>query len=142
MEVAGLDLKDVDFEKNKIMILGKARWAQEGITIGDKTKAALKLWLTVRGREPGSLFKNFDPTKKGGDRLTDMGVYRIAVEYGLGHPHGVRHSAITEALDKTKGDVRAVQRFSRHKKLDTLMLYDDNRRDLGGDVTKKLEEDI
>jgi hypothetical protein len=35
-------------------------------------------------------------------------------------------------------DVRAVQRFSRHKDLRTLQRYDDHRQDLGGDVAKKV----
>jgi integrase len=29
-------------------------------------------------------------------------------------PHGLRHEAITRALDRTHGDIRTVQRFSRH----------------------------
>jgi integrase/recombinase XerC len=35
-------------------------------------------------------------------------------------------------------DVRPVRRFSRHAKLDTLLVYDDNRRDLAGDVARKV----
>ena len=53
-------------------------------------------------------------------------------------PHGLRHAAITEALDATGGDVRAVQRFSRHRSLATLQLYDDSRQDLGGQVAHKV----
>ena len=41
--------------------------------------------------------------------------------------HRIRHSAITAALDATDGDVRKVQKLSRHPKLNTLMIYDDNR---------------
>ncbi len=51
-------------------------------------------------------------------------------------PHGLRHAAITEALDLTGGDVRKVQRFSRHRDLQTLTIYDDNRVDLAGEVSK------
>jgi integrase/recombinase XerC len=39
-------------------------------------------------------------------------------------------------MPHTHGDVRAVQRFSRHAKVDTVLVYDDARRDLGGDVAK------
>ncbi len=39
-------------------------------------------------------------------------------------------TAITAALDATDRDVRNVQKLSRHRKPDTLMIYDDNR---GGD---------
>ena len=50
--------------------------------------------------------------------------------------HGLRHAAITTGLDLSGGDVRAVQRFSRHRNLATLMIYDDNRQDLGGKVAR------
>jgi integrase/recombinase XerC len=53
-------------------------------------------------------------------------------------PHGLRHAAITEALRLTRGDVRAVQRFSRHRDLWTLTLYDDNRADLAGEIARQL----
>ena len=42
-------------------------------------------------------------------------------------PHRVRHSAITAYLDASEGNVRAAQALSRHKNLDTLTRYDDNR---------------
>ena len=55
-------------------------------------------------------------------------------------PHGLRHASITAALDITGGDVRAVQRFSRHRNLTTLTVYDDNRLDLGGKVARLVAE--
>lgn len=41
---------------------------------------------------------------------------------------------MTGALDLTGGNVCAVQRFSRHADFRVLMVYDDNRTDLGGQV--------
>jgi len=38
-------------------------------------------------------------------------------------PHRLRHSVITAALDATEGNVRKVQKLSRHKNLNTLMVY-------------------
>jgi integrase/recombinase XerC len=49
-------------------------------------------------------------------------------------PHGLRHLAITRALDAFNGDVRKVAQFSRHKDIRVLTAYDDNRRDAGGEV--------
>ena len=49
-------------------------------------------------------------------------------------PHGLRHLAITTALDRSNGDVRAVAKFSRHQDLRTLSRYRDNRPDLAGNV--------
>lgn len=134
-EVASLDREHLDLEKNTLMILGKGRASREPFSLPSETKAALVAWLEVRGETSGAMFRNFDHAKKG-DRLTDSSLYRIVRGYGLGRPHGLRHLAITEALDRTGGDVRAVARFSRHRDLRILNLYDDNRTDLAGHVAR------
>jgi integrase/recombinase XerC len=54
-------------------------------------------------------------------------------------PHRVRHSSITAALEATGGDVRRVQKLSRHSSLNTLLIYDDNRRNHQGEVTDLLD---
>ncbi len=53
-------------------------------------------------------------------------------------PHKLRHAAITMALDTVSGDIRAVQKFSRLANLNTLLIYDDERKDLGGTVAAKM----
>ena len=53
-------------------------------------------------------------------------------------PHRVRHSSITAALEATGGDVRRVQKLSRHSSLNTLMLYDDARKNHQREVTDLL----
>jgi integrase len=54
-------------------------------------------------------------------------------------PHRIRHSAITAALDATDGNVPKVQKLSRHKNMNTLMIYDDNRGRDQQDVTEMLD---
>ena len=49
-------------------------------------------------------------------------------------PHGLRHTAVTTALDATNGDVRSVRRFSRHADIGTVLIYDDERKDEGGRI--------
>ena len=92
------------------------------------------------GEEPGALLLNFDRAGKG-RRLTGRGLYSMIRKLGesLGikvWPHGLHHAAVTEALNLTNGNLRAVQRFSRHRDLQTLTIYDDNRVDLAGEVSK------
>jgi integrase/recombinase XerC len=48
----------------------------------------------------------------------------------------VRQAAITAVLDLSQGDVRAAARFSRHVDIQTLTVYEDNRRDLGGKMAR------
>ena len=105
------------------------------------TRMALVAWIAVRGEVAGDapLFIALDHVAHG-TRLTGRSVARIVdglgVAAGLGRvrPHGLRHAAITHALDSTNGDVRRVAKFSRHKKLETLTVYDDARQDHAGDV--------
>jgi integrase/recombinase XerC len=47
---------------------------------------------------------------------------------------GLRHLAVTEALDATRGDYRKVMKFSRHAKVETILRYDDNRLDVAGEM--------
>jgi len=139
-EVVALDLADIDLPGNTLAVLGKGRTQKVNLTLPDQTRAALLEWLSVRGITPGALFINFDHAGKG-SRLTGDGLYKII--RGLGNkagikarPHGLRHSAITEALDLTNGNIRAVAKFSRHKNIQVLTAYDDNRSDLGGEVAQ------
>lgn len=137
-EVLALDLEHADLEGRTLSILGKGRRERETLTLPAPTAEALRRWLAARGDEPGPLVWSMDRRAKGG-RLTGAGIYHLVGEMGrrVGQkvrPHGLRHAAITEALQRTGGDVRAVQRFSRHKDLRTLTTYDDNRADLGGEV--------
>lgn len=137
-EVVALDLAHLDLEAGTLSIRGKGRGERETLTIPAPTRACLAAWLAVRGDAPGPLFRNVDPAGKG-ERLTGTSLYRIVRELGdrvgvRARPHGLRHAAITDALDASAGDVRRVQRFSRHRDIRVLTTYDDNRADLGGAV--------
>ena len=139
-EVVALDVADVDLDEGALWILGKGRTQKERLTLPEPTKVALAAWVGARGSEPGPLFINFDRARKG-RRLTGTGLYfmvrRLGQRAGFAvRPHGLRHGGITEALDLTNGNVRAVQRFSRHRDVRILTIYDDNRTDLGGDVAR------
>lgn len=142
-EVVALDVEDVDFQAGTVSVVGKGKTQAAPLTLPGPTRAALADWVAVRPdvtdrerRRP--LFTNCDRAQKG-DRLTGTAVFYLVRSLGekVGlktRPHGIRHAAITAALDATKGDVRAVRRFSRHAKLETLNVYDDNRTDMGGQV--------
>lgn len=139
-EVVSLDTADTDLEAGTVDVLGKGRTERVRLTLPDPTKAALRSWLEVRGPEAGPLFVNFDRAGKG-RRMTGTSVYRLVRELGEDaglrvRPHGLRHAAITEALDLTRGDVRKVQRFSRHRDLRVLNRYDDAREDMAGEVAR------
>ena len=137
-EVCSLDLSHLDLEAGRLSILGKGRTERETLTIPAKVLESLKAWVSVRGEEEGPLFTSLDRAHFG-HRLDGSAIYRIITELGktvglVVRPHGLRHAGITQALDLTNGNTRAVQRFSRHRKLETLSLYDDSRTDMAGQV--------
>jgi len=141
-EVAALDVADVDLAGRTVAVLGKGRRERETRTLPDVTRAAVEAWLRVRGTQPGPLLTNRDRAGKG-ERLTGTSIFRIVrklgAQVGLAvRPHGLRHAAITTALDLTGGDVRKVQRFSRHADVRVLQRYDDNREDLSGEVARQV----
>jgi len=106
------------------------------------TRSTLRDWFLVRGNEPGALFTNCDRAGKG-DRLTGSGIYRLVRKLGRkvginARPHGLRHAAITTAAEITGGNLVAVQKFSRHRNVQTVLIYVDNYKDEGGEIAKKL----
>jgi integrase/recombinase XerC len=146
-EVLRLDLEDLDMEAGTVAVLGKGRTDKVKLTLPPETKKALEAWIGVRGDAPGPLFCSMNRAKPGEGRLTAIGLYGMVRELGrkIGlkvWPHGLRHAAITGALDLTGGNVRAVQRFSRHRDVRILERYDDNRRDLAGEVAKQVAASV
>jgi integrase/recombinase XerC len=96
----------------------------------------------------GKAFWRLDRTAKTPGRLNADGIHKIVCELGRRcglsrplRPHGLRHHAITQVLDRSGGDLRAAARFSRHKDLRTLSIYDDNRKDLAGQMARLISED-
>jgi integrase/recombinase XerC len=136
-EITAANLGDFNAEARTLQVKGKGKGtAFETIDLSRATVEAIRDWLLER-RElnlTAPLFISLDPINKG-NRLTGAGLYWLVQQYcraaGIEKPmspHRIRHSSITAALDATNGNVRKVQKLSRHATLDTLMVYDDNRQ--------------
>jgi integrase/recombinase XerC len=139
IEIERLDLGD--YQRPRLWIRGKGRGEKEIIDLSAKSIQALDEWLAVRGScgDNESLFVALD-NRGCKNRLTGRSIDRnvvkkFGVETKVLSPHKVRHSTITAALGLTNGDVRKVQKFSRHRKIDTLLIYDDNRLGVQGEIT-------
>lgn len=148
-EIAKLHHSDFDPEARSLKILGKGRGTQaETVSLSQKTVDAIVEWLQAAQISTGALFIALDRAHYG-HQLTGNAIYQIvsetAVKAGIRKhlsPHRCRHSSITDALEATGGNVREVQKLSRHKKLETLMLYDDARENLQGKVTDLLADRV
>lgn len=147
-EVSQLNINDFNPETRSLNILGKGRGTQsEVVELGEGTVEAICQWLEARGYTPndGPLFTSLD-FYNSGKRLSGDGIRKIVVRLCAAagikkpmSPHRIRHSAITAALDATDGNVRKVQKLSRHKQINTLMIYDDNRSRDQGVITDLLD---
>ena len=160
-EALKLDLRHVETSRARVSILGKRRKEREWITVPPQALDALTKWMEKRGREAGPLFvtyrggsnrkagrqsRPFSPLRRLSYNASFRALKKICIE-ALGQEegervgaHGLRHTAITLVLDLTNGDVRKAQRFSRHKSLDVLMVYDDNRTDLAGEASRMVAD--
>jgi integrase/recombinase XerC len=147
-EVSKASIADFDPVTKTLRIFGKGRGNQsEIVSLGSGTVNAIEAWLEARGETnpDKALFVSVNPGYRDG-RLCTQGIYNI-VKYrcqsaGISKPmspHRVRHSSITAALESTGGDVRRVQKLSRHSSLNTLLIYDDNRKNHQGEVTDLLD---
>jgi integrase/recombinase XerC len=116
-EIESLNIVHLDMEAGTLHVLGKGRTEREPMTLPLNTKQALEAWLSVRGTDDGNapLFIALDRNTYG-ERLSGSGIYHI-IRSQLGaragvsaRPHGLRHSAITSALDAFNGDLRELRR--------------------------------
>jgi len=141
-EVAQLDLADVDLEGKVLQVIGKGDDGQKTpVPMPVLVVAAVRQWIEVRGSASGPLFLNCDRGRKTPTRLSRWGIAAVVRIAGNAagvrcRPHGLRHTAITEALTATGGDLTKVAAFSRHSDFRTLKIYDDRRRAPGAEVAE------
>jgi integrase/recombinase XerC len=130
-ELAGLDLRSVNFGDSMLLVQGKGR-KERIVPFGSKAKQALEDYLPVREkvlmeakkRGEAALFLN---TK--GARLTTRSVDRLLKQYVRTFgpnvktsPHSMRHAFASHLL--TEGaDLRSIQEMLGHKSLSTTQKY-------------------
>lgn len=147
-EVCGLDLEDVDLPEGKVWVLGKGRREKVAMSLPPATASALSGWIDVRGPTPGALFINFSRNGSSGSRMTGTGLYKVIRALGdrvdaRVRPHGLRHTCISSACEVAarKGiPFEEVRQLSRHKNVQTLMVYRDRLEDLQGQLSTLVSE--
>jgi integrase/recombinase XerC len=149
--VNNLDLDDVDLAEGKVSVVEKGKTEPRRRTLSRPAVEALRDWIESRGPAPGPLFVRLDRAAPGGPprRMDSKSIWRITrrlgriagVERGT-NPHGLRHEAITRALELTNGNIAAVQEFSGHADPRTVMIYNKSRRDEQGRIARMLGEDL
>ena len=128
-ELCGLDLSDVDYDRQTIRVLGKGN-KERTIPMGNPAMKALNLWL----KDGRDVIKNAQSDnavflgargKRIDQRTVRTVVYKAleAIE-GIERmgPHALRHSAATHLLEGG-ADLRTVQEILGHASLATTQIY-------------------
>ncbi len=129
IEVARLDVTDLDLQRGTALILGKGRDDKEPIALHPYTVDALNDYLSIYNKKSGALFTSESP-RAYGNRLTTRSIRRI-VEQILSDldihnsTHGFRHYFVTNLIQNYHGDLLAVMHYTRHKSIGMLEVYND-----------------
>jgi integrase/recombinase XerC len=128
-ELCGLDLQDIDYERNTIRVIGKGN-KERTIPLGNPAMRALDAWLK-EGRPSLAGEKSERAVFLGarGKRIDQRTVRTVVYEalqalegaVKLG-PHALRHSAATHLLEGG-ADLRTVQEILGHASLATTQIY-------------------
>ena len=126
-EICGLNIRDIDWERNTLLVLGKGD-KERVVPIGSPALAAVKNWISAGSPE-------FANTNSGdavflgarGKRIDQRTVRELvydAMEAIGSHmsPHGLRHTAATHLLEGG-ADLRTVQEILGHSSLATTQIY-------------------
>jgi integrase/recombinase XerC len=128
-ELVGLDIDDIDRERNVIRVFGKGR-KERSVPFGRPAARALDFWL--KHARPQLVVEGSGPAVFLGarGRRIDQRAVRTVVHRRIADvpgapdigPHGLRHTAATHLLEGG-ADLRSVQELLGHASLATTQLY-------------------
>jgi integrase/recombinase XerC len=138
IEILRLDVKDIDLANKFAFIRGKGMQDKELIHLHYETVKAIKKYLRTNKISDGPLFVS-NSNNAQNQRLNIRGfrkiIKKVFKEAGIEgkSPHSCRHFFITQLIKNYQGDILEVARWSRHRSLEMLVVYDDSikmKRDL------------
>lgn len=131
-EICNIRFQDIDLKAGTMFILGKGRDDYEQIHLHPNTTRALRRYSrSMKLQSSDYLFTSLRRPSKG-IKLTTRGLQSIIKaifdELGIDRStHGCRHYFASRLIQAMPGELSVVARFTRHRSLETLRIYDDNR---------------
>ncbi|MCK9244172.1 MAG: tyrosine-type recombinase/integrase, partial [Candidatus Marinimicrobia bacterium] len=127
--IVRLDVNDIDLVSKSANVLGKGRDDKEQINLHPETVKALKEYMDYCKVKDGALFVSTSGNATN-TRLTTRSIRAIVKDLlnSLGiekTTHGFRHYFTTTLIKTYKGDLTEVSRYTRHKNLEMLQVYND-----------------
>lgn len=132
-EACGLTVEDLRLNDKQLLVKGKGRDDKEAIDLHPATVEALQSYLSAFNIRSGHLF--FSVSRNKSEKLSERSVRRLFGELfasvGIDASrsvHGFRHYFVTAMLESKTFDLFEIQKFSRHKSVQTLQKYDDRKK--------------
>ena len=130
IEIIRLDFKDIDFVNKTALILGKGRDDKELINLHPATIEALREYTKSNKIADGALFVSQSNNNKN-NRLTTRALRGMVKDFLHAldidkTTHGFRHYFTTTLIKNYKGELLEVARYTRHRSIEMLQVYNDN----------------
>jgi len=128
-ECSGLQLKDIDFSLETILVHGKGK-KDRYVPFGKYAKAALHTYISnarselAKKQKHDYVFVNYrgEPLTARGIRYILGNLFNHACKDGHLHPHMLRHSFATHLLNNG-ADLRSVQELLGHSNISSTQIY-------------------
>lgn len=129
VEITRLNVVDINLKDKTAFIIGKGQDDKELIHLHPSTVKALKVYLHKYKIREGALFRS-ESNFSSGSRLTTKSIREIIKkvlnELNIdGSTHGFRHFFITKLIKSYKGELLTVSKYSRHRSIQMLEVYND-----------------
>jgi len=129
IEITRLNVSDIDLKNKTANILGKGRDDKELIHLHPTAVKVLKEYLSKYRFREGALFRS-ESNFSNGSRLTTKSIREIIKQILTileidGSTHGFRHFFITKLIKSYKGELLTVSKYSRHRSIQMLEVYND-----------------
>ncbi|OGV60256.1 MAG: hypothetical protein A2X45_14600 [Lentisphaerae bacterium GWF2_50_93] len=135
IEIVRLDVEDIDLGRKTALILGKGRDDKEPIDLHPRTAHALGSYMDYCEIRSGALFVSWSNNSLN-HRLTTKSLREIVKGFLkelqiVNTTHGFRNFYTTKLIQHFSNDLLTVQKYTRHRSVETLQVYNDNisRRD-------------
>jgi integrase len=128
-EITRLKINDVDLINKTCFIIGKGRDDKEAINLHPGTANNIQAYINVNHISDGYLFPSRS-NKNLNNQLTVRGLRQLIKEtldkLGIDkNVHGFRHYFTTKLIQSYQGDLLEVARYTRHRSLEMLQVYND-----------------
>lgn len=130
IEVTRLDVEDISLGQMTALIHGKGRDDKEPIDLHPRSVEALKHYMDYCKVRSGPLFVSNSNNNQNG-RLSTKSIRNIVTAFLKNlnirnSTHGFRHYFTTKLIELFSNDLLTVAKFTRHKSVETLQVYNDN----------------